>query len=277
MANQTMMSYIKRDSVIHRLTGTTKFIVFLLFSAAGMITYDTRILLGMLAFSVIVFFLGKIKLAEVKLVLMVMGIFLLLNSFFIYLFAPEQGVLIYGSRTVIWEGIGRYTITVEQLFYLLNVCLKYFVALPMAILFISTTNPSEFASSLNRIGVSYRIGYAISLALRYIPDVQRDFREISQAQQARGIELGREVPISKKLKNIVNILLPLVLSSLERIEVVSSAMELRGFGKNKTRTWYIQRPFFLSDYIAMGLGGLIFLISLVVAIWNGSRYFNPFL
>lgn len=277
MANEAIMSYIRRDSVIHRLTGTTKFLVFLLFSAAGMITYDTRVLFGMLVFSSIVFVLGKIKLSEVKIVLVFMGIFLFLNSFFIYLFAPEQGVLIYGTRTVLWEGVGRYTITLEQLFYLLNVCMKYFVALPMAILFISTTNPSEFASSLNRIGISYRIGYAISLALRYIPDVQRDFREISQSQQARGIELGKGVPISRKLKNVVGILLPLVMSSLERIDVISSAMELRGFGKNKKRTWYVQKRFQISDYIAIGIGIGIFLGSCIFTFWDGSRYFYPFL
>nr|WP_202968607.1 energy-coupling factor transporter transmembrane component T [Oceanobacillus picturae] len=32
--------------------------------------------------------------------------------------------------------------------------------------------------------------------------------------------------------------MPLIFSSLERIEVISNAMELRGFGKKKKRTWY---------------------------------------
>ena len=47
---------------------------------------------------------------------------------------------------------------------MLNISLKYFVALPVAILFISATNPSEFAASLHKIGVPYRIGYAVSIA-----------------------------------------------------------------------------------------------------------------
>lgn len=44
------------------------------------------------------------------------------------------------------------------------------------------------------------------------------------------------------MKNSVNILLPLILTSLNRIDTISNAMELRGFGKNSKRTWYTQRP-----------------------------------
>ena len=101
--------------------------------------------------------------------------------------------------------------TAEQLFYMLNISLKYFVALPVAILFISATNPSEFAASLNSIGISYKVGYSVAIALRYIPDIQRDYHSISQAQQARGVELGKNEHFFSRLKNSVNILLPLIL------------------------------------------------------------------
>lgn len=277
MANTAVMAYIPRKSIIHDLTGTTKFLVFLMFSVAGMMTFDTRVLLGMLVFSLVAFKIGKIKLSEVKVMIWFMLVFLFLNSLFIYIFAPEQGVEIYGSRTIIFEGFGRYTITQEQLFYMFNVCLKYFVSLPMAILFISATNPSEFASSLNGLGVPYRISYAVSLALRYIPDIQREFREINQAQQSRGVKLGKDTPIIQRLQNSVGILFPLILSSLDRIEVISSAMELRGFGKNNKRTWYMQRSLKINDYIGILMGVLILCTSIFVTYQNGSRFFNPFI
>ena len=38
---------------------------------------------------------------------------------------------------------------------------------PLGIIFLLTTNPSEFAASLNRIGVSYKAAYALALTLRY--------------------------------------------------------------------------------------------------------------
>lgn len=41
------LSYIKKDSPIHRLSGSTKFIFFLIWSIAAMTTYDTRVLVTM--------------------------------------------------------------------------------------------------------------------------------------------------------------------------------------------------------------------------------------
>lgn len=277
MAANTVLNYLPRDSVVHRLTGTTKLAFFLLFTFASMVTYDTRVLLVLMAVSFAAFRVSRIRLREVRFMLVFMLVFLVLNDLCIYLFSPEQGVEIYGTRHLIATFFWRYTLTWEQLFYLFNISLKYFVALPVAILFISSTDPSEFAASLNRIGVSYRVGYSVAIALRYIPDIQRDYHSISQAQQARGIELGKNEKLLARLKNSVNILLPLILSSLARIDTISNAMELRGFGKHKKRTWYVARPFARNDYLALGLGVLLLVFSLVVTFWDGDRFYNPFL
>ena len=276
MAANTVLNYLPRKSFVHELTGATKLAFFLLFTFASMVTYDTRVLIGLMAVSFAAFRASHIKLREVRFMLVFMLIFLLLNNVFIYLFSPEQGVQIYVTPHAVATLFWRYTITWEQLFYLLNISLKYFVALPVAILFISATNPSEFAASLNRIGVSYRVGYSVALALRYIPDIQRDYQSISQAQQARGVELGKREKLLARLKNSVNILLPLILSSLARIDTISNAMELRGFGKNKKRTWYVQRPFARNDYLVLGLGVLLLVLSLVITFWDGNRFYNPF-
>ena len=37
--------------------------------------------------------------------------------------------------------------------------------MPVTAIFIFTTHPSEFASSLNKIGIPYKISYAINIAL----------------------------------------------------------------------------------------------------------------
>ena len=107
------------------------------------------------------------------------------------------------------------------------------------VLFVSTTNLSEFAASLNRIGVSYKTSCSVALALRYIPDIQREYYDIAQSQQARGIGMGKKASLVRRLKAASSILIPLILSGLDRIEVISNAMELCGFGKNKKRTLYM--------------------------------------
>jgi energy-coupling factor transport system permease protein len=144
-------------------------------------------------------------------------------------------------------------------------------------LFVCTTNPSEFAASLNRIGVSYRISYAVALAMRYIPDIQREYRDISLAQQARGTEMSKKASLVNRLKAASTILIPLILSSMERIETISNAMELRGFGKEKKRTWYSGRKFSRIDIGCMIAFALLVILSFLITLLNGGRYFNPFI
>ena len=267
MAAKTVLNYLPRESVVHKLTGTTKLAFFLLFTFASMITYNTWVLLGLFAVSIAAFKLSKIRFKEVRFMMIFMLVFLLLNNLFIILFDPNQGTTLYGTKHVLCHLFWRYDVTQEQLFYMLNISLKYFVALPVAILFISATNPSEFAASLNSIGISYKVGYSVAIALRY--------HSISQAQQARGVELGKNEHFFARLKNSVNILLPLILTSLNRIDVISNAMELRGFGKNKKRSWYMKRSFEKRDFLTLGLGVVLLVISLTVTIRFG-RFYNPF-
>ena len=272
----TVLSYVDRDSVIHKMTGTTKLFFFLFWSIAAMITYDTRVLVGMFLLGCIFFKISKLKWKEISFALIFMFTLMAINIIGIYVFAPEQGVEIYGTRHELTHLFWRYSVTAEQLFYMFNFLMKYMAVIPIALLFIMTTNPSEFAASMNKIGISYRVGYAVAIALRYIPDVQRDYREISQAQQARGISLGKEEKTLDRIKNSAAILFPLVLSSIQRIETISNAMELRGFGKHKKRTWIMEKSMVKRDYAGIVLGIVIMIIFVTMMFVNGGRYYNPF-
>ncbi len=273
---RNIFNYVDRPSPIHKLTGATKLVCLLLWNLAAMVTYDTRLLILLPILSLGLFFLSKIKFKDVSFMLTFTLVFLALNNLMIFLFSPEHGVSIYGTRHVLFTIAGPYVVTAEQLFYHLNLILKYLSTIPIVLLFVCTTNPSEFAASLNRLGVKYSIAYSVALALRYIPDIQREYRDVSRAQQARGIEMSKKTSIFKRLKSASAILIPLVLSSMDRIEVISNAMELRGFGKNKKRTWYMGRPFSRFDVISMILCALLVVLAILLNVANGGRYFNPF-
>jgi energy-coupling factor transport system permease protein len=205
-------------------------------------------------------------------------IFLITNAIITFFFSPEEGVKIYGTRHEIVHLFGPYTLTWEQLFYQVTKFLKYSSVIPLGIIFLLTTNPSEFASSLNGIHVNYKAAMAVALTLRYFPDIQRDYRDISQAQQARGLDLSRKAKFADRFKNALLIIIPLIFSSLERIDVISNAMDLRGFGKNKTRTWYTSRKITRLDYSAIIVSTLIFFATIAVSVLiNHSRFYNPFL
>lgn len=273
---ENFIMYQKKDTWIHQLSGVTKLIFFLVWSLIAMVTYDTRVLLTMCGLSIIIFALSKTSWRQVAAVVRVIAFFLIMNLLAIFLFSPYEGVKIYGTRTDVLHLFGNYTITKEQLFYEFNVVVKYFTVIPAALLFIVTTNPSEFAASLNKIGISYNVAYAISIALRYIPDVQEDFNEIKIAQQARGIDLSKNEKLTSRMKKLLVIIFPLIFSSMERIDIVSNAMELRGFGKHRQRTWYTGKKTEIKDYISIILIVLFAVVAIYVTFQDGSRFYNPF-
>ena len=228
---QKLIGYHAGKTFLHNLSGASKLIFFILVSVAAMMSYDTRFLLLVALASLILFRVSEIRLKDISFVLAFAGTFAGLNILMVYLFAPQYGVEIYGAKNLLWTGWGAYNLTLQELFYLLNLLLKYFSTIPLAVIFLMTTHPSQFASSLNQIGLSYKIAYAVSLTLRYIPDLQEEFYLIKMSQEARGQELSQKAPLSKRVKGNLQIVIPLIFSSLERINTIATAMELRRFGK----------------------------------------------
>ncbi|MBR1669906.1 MAG: energy-coupling factor transporter transmembrane protein EcfT [Butyrivibrio sp.] len=271
-----LISYEKKDTPIHRLSGLSKLIFFILWCTASAFTFDTRILLIMVFMVVIIYRIARVKWRQVSAVFGAVMFFMVINLVCIFFFAPYQGCEIYGTRSDIIHLFGNYTLTYEQLFYEFNVFIKYFTVIPAIFIFLTTTNPSELASSLNGVGVPYTISYSLEIALRYIPDIQDEFRRIKNAQQARGIEMSSKGRLTNRIKNTATIIFPLLFSTMERIDVVSNAMELRGFGKKKKRTWYSKRELAPADYCTIIFIVLFFAASMVITFADGNRFYNPF-
>ncbi|HEM4383553.1 TPA: energy-coupling factor transporter transmembrane protein EcfT [Streptococcus suis] len=275
MSQQKLIGYHPGTGFIHSLSAVSKLLFFLIVSILAMITYDTRLILFIAVFSLPLFKMSGIRYKEISLVLILTIIFAAMNALMVHLFAPRYGVELYGADTPLLSGLGVYSLTSQQAFYLVNLLLKYFCTVPLAIIFLMTTHPSQFASSLNQIGVSYKVAYAVSLTMRYIPDIQEEFYTIRMSQEARGLELSKKGKLMDRIKGNLSLVIPLIFSSLERIDTISTAMELRRFGKNKKRTWYTQQPLQRIDYAV-----LLFILALVVVtiylfFINQGRFYNP--
>ena len=120
-----IFNYIDRPSPIHRLTGATKLVCLLMWSFAAMLTYDTRMLTLLPVLSFLLFYISRIKLRDVSFMLGFTAVFMVLNNVLIFVFSPQHGVSLYGTRQVLFSLGGNYVVTKEQLFYHLNLVLKY--------------------------------------------------------------------------------------------------------------------------------------------------------
>ena len=93
---------------------------------------------------------------------------------------------IYQSRNLLVQPVGPDTLTTaQQLFYHLNMTLKVVVVIPLALVFILVHRSQRVCrqSGQHRCELSHWLR-RVALALRYIPDVQRDYHNINQAEQA---------------------------------------------------------------------------------------------
>ena len=271
-----LLSYEKKDTWVHELSGVTKLIFFLLWSLTSAMTYDTRVLLVMIAISLVVLKMSRTQFRQVSFVFRAILVFMVLNVIAIFVISPYEGCRIYGSRTDLVRLWGSCWLTKEQLFYLFNIVIKYFTIIPAVFTFLITTDPSELAASMNRIGISYKLTYALAISLRYIPDIQDEYHRIKNAQEARGIEMSGKAKLKDRIVRTASILFPLLFTTMERIDTVSNAMELRGFGKKKKRTWYSARPLKRNDYLVLVLTVLFCAVSLFITYRDGSRFWNPF-
>jgi energy-coupling factor transport system permease protein len=272
-----LFSYNLADTFIHRLSGLTKLICFLFLTFAVMYSYDIRVILVVMVFSILLMRAARIQFSQVRLMVIYVLIFIVTNAVISFFFSPEFGTSIYGTSHEFAKVFG-ISLTYEQLFYQVTKMFKYASVIPLGMIFLLTTNPSEFASSLNGIRVNYKAAVAVALTLRYFPDIQRDYKDIYLAQQARGLELSRKAKFIDRFKNSLLIVIPLIFSTLDRVEVISNAMDLRGFSKSKTRTWYMSRKLSRQDALALVVSGLIFIATVCVSIFiNRSRFYNPFI
>ena len=274
--SNAILGYQPKKTIIHDINALAKLIYFLVTTMTLMFTYDVRLIILITLVSLWTLRLAKVEWRSISFVVKMIMVFSLINLIAIYFLAPDFGEKLYGSRTVILDLGERFSLTSQQLFYEFNLLMKYFATVPLVLVFMLTMNPSEFASSFNRIGVPYKFAYAISLTLRYIPDVQRDYINIRNAQAARGVRSHEKESVMSKIRKTIKIVMPLILTSFNRIDTISHAMMLRRFGQRKQRSWYVDKPMKSSDYWVIGLSFVWFIIFLVLLIINKGRYFNPF-
>ncbi len=264
------------DTYFHKLDGSIKLILLIFWSVIVFSFMDYRVFLFLIFVGFVMLSSAKIQIKDIRFILIFITGFTLFNSLFLAIITPTYGSEITGVYTSAFS-LGAYNLTYETLFFVVTLSLKYFALLPVSLLFVFTTNPSEFASSLNKVKVHYKISYAVSLSLRYIPDVMSEYNQIKNALTLKGIDFDGEKNKFKKLGMYKLILVPLVRSSIEKIDTISNGMDLRSFGLMKKRTWYTSKKYGKNEYIAILSMILVFALYFVTKIFISTDFYYPFI
>lgn len=106
-------------------------------------------------------------------------------------------------------------------------------------LFGLTTEPRSFVLDLENRGLSPRFAFVASATLEAVPAMLERATVIASAQRARGLDT--EGSLRARLRGVLPLVGPVILSSLTEVEERSLALEVRAFGRPGRRhlLWHI--------------------------------------
>jgi len=110
------------------------------------------------------------------------------------------------------------------------------IALALVIaIWLFTTDQSSLVRGLVALGLPYPFGLALGMALRFIPAIAASFRTISDAQQARALDLSKG-GLVRRARAYVPIGVAVIITSLRAAENLSRALSSRAFASDTHRT-----------------------------------------
>lgn len=133
------------------------------------------------------------------------------------------------------------------------------------LLVIAVVHPGRLVEALLARGVPFAAAYLLAAAIQIVPRFRDRARAILDAQRCRGLRL-RGSPL-RRVRAVVALAIPLVLSALAEVDEHALALETRGVGAGKRRTT-LHAPADTRFDRAIRWGVLA---ALVVALWLSFR------
>lgn len=245
------LRYIARSSLLHKTYPLVKLIwVFLV--ALGLFVFRTP-LSGAVMLAVVLaltLFAGRIPLREIigsSKLIFGLGIILMFFHFF-----ADPGTPVYrlGPLAITDGGLRQGPI----FFFRLSVVVL------ASFLLIWTTDSRDLMVSLTQAGISYRYAFAVFLALRFLPLVQREVDSVRAAHAIRG-QAARS-SLGHRFKLWQRYMFTILVNGLRKAEATAAALDCRAFGSYPTRTYVKAVKYQPSSLVLLALTAVL-IIALV--------------
>jgi len=239
------LAFTPGKSLVHRLYPVTKLFWLVFISIILFAISSGYILIGIAGILFLLLMVIQREIWDVR------GFrFVLATGFFLFLLYV---LFIKGGYSLLNPGPRFLRVTSEGIETGLLFSGRFFVIVFASYIFIITTDPSNLAYALMRLGLPYRYGFMLVTSLRLAPILEDEGRTIYQAQMVRGVRYDK-AGLKKILLLIRQFLTPLLIISLRRADRLFFSMEGRGFGREKNRTFRKKiRPTWLDLYCSLGL------------------------
>ena len=182
---------------------------------------------------------------------------------FLLVFMAILNLFLYQGETVWWEW-KFIKITQEAVYYTIFLAVRLFLLVLGSSLLTLTTTPVSLADGIESLLFPlklirfpvHELALIMSIALRFIPILTDETGRIMNAQKARGADFEKGGALSR-MKAIVPILVPLLISAFRRADELGDAMDARCYSGSKVRTKYKKLTFGWRDILAWLVGAAL--------------------
>jgi energy-coupling factor transport system permease protein len=224
-----LFPYQDKDTRIHRLDARPKMVFVLSIFLLSILISDIFYLAVLFAFVMVVVVAAKVLRPTVNLLK-----YTLYVAAFIFIFT-----IIFASQgTHVLIGFGPIQVKQESILFATSMSLRLFLTTAAFCVLTFTVHPDKMLQNLSKFGFKSMTG--LSIATRMYPTIASDSKNIEDAMKARGVEFDAGNMI-QKAKARAPIMMPLLLTSLDRSMEIAEAMEARGFGRGKRTNYYDDR------------------------------------
>jgi len=242
-----MFIYLDKESFLHRLHPVTKIAGLILLFIWAMVfnhpLYLSIIFLMVFFLSILGKSLSNLK--KFSIILVILAFFsTVLWSFFLR------------GPTPLFK-LGFIQISKESLLYGLAMGIRIDTMIVSGIVFLSSTRTEDFTLGLSSLGLPFPVSFALSLSFRLVPTFAATSSTIVQAQKSRGLDLesGR---LWKRIRKHIPLLIPILIYAIRNTDLLAMALESKGFGFKKKRTYYLRFKSTWQDWLSISiLAGLI--------------------
>jgi len=238
------LDYVYGDTVLHRLHPLIKLLLAVLLSLSCFLTGSIWMLLLILALETGLGAVGGVRERTV-------GTLGTLTKLCAFLFVV-QVLFIRQGKVVLALPLGL-AFTDLGLRFSATLCLRLMGATLPLMIMLSVTKMSDLTNAMvAQLRIPYRYAFVFTTAVRFIPVLMREMGDVMEAQTSRGVAL--DGGFLHKLRLIPPLCVPLLVSSVQRMEENALAAELRGFHLRTRGSGYKRYPLQGIDFLAVCLG-----------------------
>lgn len=254
-----LLSYVAGDSLLHRLDPLTKLLLAVLLCAASFTSTSHLFLLGLIALNLFLGWSAGIFRQTAAILSKLMGL-----SVFMFLLQ----LLFIRDGEVLFTIFG-FAITGKAVYFGSLMVLRLVAATMPLTIMLSVTQMNDLSNVLvQKLHIPYKYAFTITTAIRFIPYFSDEMAGIMEAQTARGVEFDTK-NVFKKLRMILPLCAPLLITSVKKTDTCAIAAEIRGFHLRKPESSYRQYAFTAADWLvtagAVLLPVLAVLVNLLIA------------